>query len=218
MNSRSDSVLLVFLKYPEPGRVKTRLAQSIGEKEATRLYRSMAEQVIRETESSDYDQYLLIDPPEEKAAFERWLGKQRKCLPQSSGDLGKKLAGAFCAAFEAGALHVIAIGTDCPYVSHKDIGRAFFWLREKEAVLGPASDGGYYLIGLQRDAFEILDGNLHRLFEDISWSTEEVHRQTVQRMENFGLDYLDLPEKRDIDTLEDLLMMTTGYAQWHSEC
>jgi rSAM/selenodomain-associated transferase 1 len=190
--------LLVFAKYPEPGKVKTRLAKDIGKEEAARIYSGMAETIIHNlSKSSKYKTIIFFDPPERKTDFENWLQNNGyNLLPQDGKSLGEKMANAFIKAFSLGAKKVVIIGTDCIEVSDDIISQAFDTLHRVDVVLGPAEDGGYYLLGLK--------GPISEIFNDIHWSTSNVLNQTLKKLEGKGLKFELLKTLRDIDTISDV--------------
>jgi len=191
-------LLLVFVKYPEPGRVKTRLAADVGHERATRIYRILAERVVRAVcqEPKVYRVALCHDPPDRREAFAAWLGQSLVMVPQPSGDLGQRLTGAFEWAFTHGARRAAAIGTDSPGVDRRVVASAFSALDRKELVLGPTEDGGYYLIGLRSPCPAI--------FEGIPWSGPDVLKATLASADHLGLTFHLLPVLPDIATGEDL--------------
>lgn len=186
--------LLIFAKYPEAGRVKSRLARTIGALPAALAYKSMVEIVVKSTKphNGEYTQVLYYDPPESREKFQSWLqiSDQR---PQSGGDLGERMKQALSQTLtEPG--YAVLIGTDCMDVDRSLILKAFQELAEADVVLGPAKDGGYYLIGCKREHPE--------LFTGIDWSTERVFAQTFQIAEKLKLRVSCLPPLEDIDTAE----------------
>jgi rSAM/selenodomain-associated transferase 1 len=190
-------LLLVFLKEPRPGAVKTRLVPLLGETMAAELYRVMAEEELRRTApaGAEYARMLFFTPPEGRDAVEAWLPGE-ECAPQSAGDLGARMASAFADAFGRGAQRVTIIGTDAPAVDRGTVLEAFAALQDHDLVLGPAKDGGYYLIGLERPRPELFGG--------IAWSTPGVFPTTMERAAALGLRVRLLEPLRDIDTPEDL--------------
>jgi rSAM/selenodomain-associated transferase 1 len=190
--------LLIFVKYPEPGKVKTRLAEDIGKRRAARIYSSMAKTVIHNVSTSrKYGSIIFVDPPERKSEVENWL-QINGCdfFPQGGKSLGERMANAFAKAFSLGAEKGVIIGTDCVEISENLISQAFDALYEADVVLGPAEDGGYYLLGLKEPTPEI--------FSDIRWSTNLVLSQTLERLREIGLRFKLLKTLRDIDTASDL--------------
>lgn len=193
----SDGALIVFLKHPEPGTVKTRLMPALGPEVAADLYRALSETVLETTVPGpgEYERLVFFAPPEAAEEVRAWLPGVR-LLPQVGGDLGARMSGAFDRAFARGAERVAIIGTDSPAVSRATILEALDALGSADVVLGPAEDGGYYLLGLRRPQ--------PALFERMVWSTSSVLAETVARAEKEGLRVRLLSPLRDIDTPEDL--------------
>jgi hypothetical protein len=193
----SDSTLVVFLKHPQAGQVKTRLAAAIGPRAAADLYRVLAEQVLEATTPlpGDYERLVFFDPPESLPAMREWLPGVR-LMAQSGLDLGARLTDAFTRSFARGAERVAIVGTDAPGVSRATVREALSALDESDVAIGPAADGGYYLIALRVPRPE--------LFAGIDWSTPSVREQTLARAAVAGLSARQLPLVRDVDTIEDL--------------
>ena len=190
----AQNKLIIFVKAPRPGTVKTRLAQSIGSKAACAAYCEMVQKMIQEL-SPLKDVQLRFCPDDAREEFRQWQAPDWELQPQGEGDLGERLQAAFEQAFAGGALRVLVIGSDCPAITIEDIRAAWAALETFDLVLGPARDGGYWLIGLTR---------LHRqLFEGIAWSTETVLRETLARARSAGLTVKLLRELNDVDTLAD---------------
>lgn len=183
--------LVIFAKYPEPGRVKTRLARTIGEGRAVALYKEMVETVVRRTTpiGSEYRQVLCFDPPGRRGDFQRWF-PDLELSPQVSGDLGRRMEAAFRGSF---ADRIVIIGSDCPDVDRDLIVEAFQKLEKSDVVIGPATDGGYYLIGLKKEEPD--------LFRDIAWSTGRVLEQTKDRAQGLHLRVKTLPILSDLDEI-----------------
>lgn len=195
----AEDALMIFVKYPEPGKVKTRLAKTLGAKEAARLYRVMAEDVIRRLGTNvhgKYDTIIFFDPPDRASDIKDWLGSGRSYTPQSGRDLGEKLANAFRTVFDLGARRAVVIGTDCLSITGEIITGALQHLEKKDVVIGPAEDGGYYLLGLSR--------NIPELFGSVDWSTDKVFRQTVEKAKRLGLSYTTLERLKDLDEYSDI--------------
>jgi len=192
-----SDLLLVFLKEPRPGAVKTRLATSLGAEAAAELYRALAEEEIRLTtpRGDEYRRRLCFTPVEARAEIQGWLPGE-ELRPQEGADLGERMARAIDEAFGGGAARVALIGSDVPWVSREIVLEAFRALGEHDVVLGPARDGGYYLVSLARPE--------SRLFEGIAWSTPSVLSATVERAAALGLSVRLLDALSDIDTIEDL--------------
>ena len=188
--------LVVFAKVPRPGRVKTRLAATIGDAEAAALYRTLGRRVLDGVRGGNYRIVAYIDPANELDKARDWLGEAGiDFRPQEGDSLGERLARA-CRRELRRARYVCAIGTDAPGVDRRLVDRAFRQLSESDLVLGPALDGGYYLIGLT--------GDWPALFRGVPWSTAKVLAATLARARTLKLRTSTLPPLADIDTVEDL--------------
>jgi len=199
-NIKAKDVLIIFLKYPEPGSVKTRLAKTIGDDKAASLYSVFTQKIFKDTANIAYRRMIFFTPEEKLDSLKKWLKADVIFYPQRGKSLGDRLVRAFETAFKEGARRVIAIGTDSPLIDHKIILKAFNALSGKEAVIGPTEDGGYYLIGLSRPF-------LRSVFQKIRWGSGEVFRQTLDRMRSGGLRFKILAEERDIDDERSLMAL-----------
>ncbi len=185
-----------MVKYPQNGRVKTRLAAQIGEENATLLYRHFVEICLRRfTRIEQLDCTVYFDPPEEEDAFRCWLGDKLLYLPQPSGDLGERLGYIMDHQLKRYS-RVIAVGSDSPDLPIDYISQAITWLAQNDCVIGSTNDGGYYLVGLSTPA--------HDIFDNIPWSTENVTQTTINITENLGLSVKLLPPWYDVDNTDDL--------------
>jgi len=191
-------VVLLFLKNPEKGRVKTRLAVTIGQDAATRLYQSFVGDTLSMLKRTRRPVIICFHPPCAEAAVTRWLGGDYRFWPQIGADLGERISNAFVRAFSEKHTQVLLMGTDVPGLPEGVIREAFDALVHRPAVLGPSMDGGYYLIGFNEQSFS------PRCFQNILWSTPAVFRQTLERMPGHAQAFHILPEWRDIDDCEDL--------------
>ncbi|MFQ5680454.1 MAG: TIGR04282 family arsenosugar biosynthesis glycosyltransferase [Candidatus Omnitrophota bacterium] len=194
-----QDTLIIFMKYPRPGRVKTRLAADIGRENAAHLYRLFAEAILQTTQSGNFRRIVYYAPRGKKQDFQNWLGKETKLRPQQGQTLGQRLSDGFKSLFWQGAKRVVAIGTDSPLLSPETINRAFRLLRRHQCVLGPCIDGGYYLLGLS--------GFYPAIFQKISWGTNKVLRQTLKRIEEAKLSHKLLNPGFDIDDIGGLLLL-----------
>jgi len=190
-------LLLVFLKEPRPGSVKSRLAARIGAEAAAAVYRAIADEAIRRTapRGDEYERVFLFDPPASRPQIQAWLPGQT-LVAQAGGDLGERMARAFADAFASGARRVALIGTDVPALSYEDVRDALESLDEHDVALGPATDGGYYLIALK--------GSEPELFRGIQWSSPDVLTDTLERAARRGRSVRVLRTLGDVDTVEDL--------------
>jgi len=195
----NENLLIVFVKYPAPGTVKQRLAQQIGMDAAAKIYRQIAEAVVNNTapqDATDYAVEICFDPKDDMHLVRSWLTSSDRFSSQRGDGLGARMRNAFICAFESGFKRVILIGSDCPDISSQIILQGFAHLQQKDIVIGPAYDGGYYLIGLRQPREEI--------FQDIEWGTEKALQQTCDKIKVAGLFFSLLPTLRDIDRVEDL--------------
>lgn len=188
--------LLIFLREPIPGTVKTRLAAVLGDRAACEVYRACVELTLERLRVFQDAAVLCVEPPEALARIRAWLGPAWALAPQQGRDLGARLSQATAQAFADGARDVIAIGTDSPWLRPADIEAAFEALARAEVVLGPTQDGGYYLIGLSHPA--------PPLFEGIAWGSASVCAETRAQAETLGLAVQTLSHGYDVDTLADL--------------
>ncbi|WP_304068613.1 TIGR04282 family arsenosugar biosynthesis glycosyltransferase [Pedobacter glucosidilyticus] len=190
----SKEALIIFLKYPELGRAKTRLAASIGNEKALKVYIELLNNTNLITRNLKIDKFLYYDKVSEKKLD--WKEGNYTHAYQIESDLGGRMAQAFEDIFNKGYEQVIIMGSDCYDLSSHIIEEAFKTLQNHDVVLGPAKDGGYYLIGLSKMN--------KQLFTEIEWSTEQVLKSTVQKCKAANLSYHLLKTLSDIDTVEDL--------------
>lgn len=186
----ASPTLSIFARLPVPGKVKTRLIPALGEEGAARLYARLLAQTVEVAKESGLNFELRVTGGE-IMAFHELLGDDTVVVDQGEGDLGEKMA-----RVKAPAL---LIGSDCPGVAAPLLQAAAGALDDRRVVLGPANDGGYYLIGFSEP--------VPFLFEDMEWSTPRVLPETLARLATHGIGPAILPELADIDTAEDL-------AQW----
>jgi rSAM/selenodomain-associated transferase 1 len=188
--------LLVFLKYPTPGAVKTRLAASVGARAASEVARSCTELTLARLARFRDEAALCVDPPEALERARAWIDPGWRLHPQRGMGLGERLVAAFAQAFAEGARRVIAIGTDSPWLEPDDLETAFDVLEQAPVTVGPTEDGGYYLIGLSQPA--------PRLFEGVPWGTSSVYTETLAQAALLGLRVQTLPLGYDLDRVEDV--------------
>jgi rSAM/selenodomain-associated transferase 1 len=193
----TGDALIVFVKAPRPGSVKTRLVPVLGAEGAAAFYRILAEEEVRRTapRAGDYTRRLFFAPADARDAITAWFPDE-VLVPQQGADLGARMGAAFEESFRSGARRVAIIGTDVPTVSRELVLDAFRALGDHDVVLGPARDGGYYLLALARPCTEI--------FRGIPWSTADVLSATVAKARALGLSVKALETLTDIDTLEDV--------------
>ena len=193
----------MFVRAPEAGRVKTRLAATLGAEGALRVYRRLAEHTVREARAVDAELRIHFTPADREHDVRAWLGDGPRYLAQAEGDLGTRMDTAFRAAFADGAERVVIVGSDLPDLSAALLRRAFEALDQHPAVLGPARDGGYYLLGMRAMIPGVFDG--------VPWSTDAVLARTLERMRAAGVAPALLPRLADVDEADDL---PAGWAEW----
>ncbi len=186
--------LFVFARAPREGQVKTRLAAKIGAPAALEAYRTLLRALFLSLETLKGVEVHVAPADGRRDEFPLPPPTWRFC-PQSEGTLGVRLAAAFADAFARQAGPVAIIGADCPDVTVEHIREAWRVLREKDVVLGPAADGGYWLIGLRQPE--------PRLFEEIAWGTDQVFVQTIARAKERKLAIGLLEILEDIDSKEE---------------
>jgi rSAM/selenodomain-associated transferase 1 len=196
-STNNRNLLIIFVKAPRLGAVKTRLAKQIGTKNAQQLYCALVEDLLQNIIGPDtFDISISVWPQDAESEVRDWLNWTGQLSIQAGDSLGDKLQHAFETGFARGYERIIIIGSDLPELSHSTIMLGFKQLGRYPLVLGPAQDGGYYLIGLTK----LNTG----LFIDINWSTSEVLNKTFENAKRAGLAYFLLPEMRDIDEYDDI--------------
>ena len=187
-------LLLIFVKHPEPGKTKTRLARGIGEEKALEVYRELLSFTLEVTCKVEVDKVVFYGNsiPEE----DLWSRANYPREPQIGNDLGDRMAHAFNWGFERGYGQILIIGSDNAKITAQIITEAVQQLHTHEFVIGPALDGGYYLLGMSHFFPEVFQGK--------SWSTDTVYRETINEINAAGFTYYQLPVLSDVDTIEDL--------------
>jgi len=193
-----NNCLLLFVKSPIKGQVKTRLAAETSGDFAVELYKCFVEDTISLAENLDVHLELCFYPADRKTTFSEWLGQQHCYKAQMGNNLGERLRNAFESAFEEGFTNIVAIGSDSPDLPVNYLSESFEALAEYDTVIGPANDGGYYLIGFSKERFS------PEVFDNISWSTNSVFEQTVSILKQHDRKMHLLPLWHDVDTIEDL--------------
>lgn len=188
------TTVLLFAKAPRAGLVKTRLARDVGEERALALYRSVGARVAARVGAA-YPITVWFEPQEAENEMRAWLGN-REFRRQPTGDLGLRMQRAFATHLDRGDRPVIAIGADAPGVDATVVAEAVRALETADVVLGPAVDGGYYLLGVAR--------SIPDLFREIPWGTATVLARTLDRCQALGVSTALLATLRDLDTAADL--------------
>lgn len=188
----SKKALIIFTRNPEIGKVKTRLAKTVGDKIALEIYKFLLHHTEEITRNLKIDKYIFYSENIHKNDL--WNSEIFRKKLQKGEDLGQRMQESFSELFTMGYEKIIIIGSDIIDLTQKDIEHAFERLEINSFVIGPAMDGGYYLLGMKKLKKE--------LFQNKNWSTDSVLQDSLQdiREESYYL----LPEKNDIDTYEDL--------------
>ncbi|GAA5026620.1 hypothetical protein GCM10011506_12420 [Marivirga lumbricoides] len=188
-------LLIIFVKNPELGKCKTRLAATVGDEKALRFYEKMLERTLEVVTPAKANKAIYYSSFIDKNDL--WPENERfnKGI-QINGDLGSKMSAAFSEAFQQGYTSVCIIGSDCYKLDTSIIDKAFEALQNKDAVIGPSTDGGYYLLGMNHLITEV--------FENKEWSTDSVCLETEKDFRKLHLSFSKLQALTDIDTEEDL--------------
>jgi uncharacterized protein len=188
------NTILIFARYPTPGAAKTRLIPNLGAVGAANAHKALCEATLICAKASGFSLALAYTGAA-LADFQKWLGNDIAYVPQIEGDLGDKLTAAMDYALNTGIQKLFIIGSDCPYISADHFREAATALENHDIAIGPAFDGGYYLIALKASHAS--------LFKDIAWSTEQVFEQTCRAAAEINLSVKILETLADIDTIDE---------------
>lgn len=191
---KDKKLLLIFVKNPEKGTVKTRLAKTIGDEKAYQTYLKLLDFTIEVADNVRAEKQIWYSSFIDETDGLGGSDFQKKL--QDGENLGERMLHAFKNGFEEHFEKSVIIGSDCPGISAEIIEAAFVSLNRNEVVIGPSEDGGYYMLGMRKLIPEV--------FKDISWSTETVLSETEKILKAKDLSYSKLPTLNDIDTEEDL--------------
>ena len=191
-------LLIVFAKTPVAGQVKTRLGAVVGPDQAAKIYEHLLETCLTASATNDlWRQVIAITPESDEAYFAR---RGLEIMRQSGTDLGERMSNALARGFELGADQIMIVGSDIPNIDSTELSEAFSMLNRVPAVIGPCTDGGFYLFGVTAQHYLAAT----RVFtEDIKWSTTQVLASVQTLCRRFSLPLSFLPLKSDIDTYED---------------
>ncbi len=192
MSSSSDKALIIFVKNPQPGKVKTRLEASLGPDATLKVYRTLIALTFDAAERVDADVFVYFTPV---IANNAGLPDRFYLRLQQNGDLGKRMKAAFRELFDEGYERICIIGSDCPQLRTHHLDQAFAALTATDIVAGPAEDGGYYLMGMNKDHT--------RIFGLSDWSHGQVYQQTLELIRNEEASFTQLEKLSDLDTVED---------------
>ncbi len=190
-------LLIIFVKNPLPGKVKTRLAKTVGEHKALEIYLQLLKYTVHITSDAACDKAVFYsDFIEENDC---WPGGKYKKQVQQGIDLGGRMLQAFTWAFQQRYGQVVIIGSDCPQLSTSIIQESFEQLQAHDVVIGPAADGGYYLLGMKK--------LLPDLFSNKTWSSASVLTDTITDLQRLGVSFKQLPTLHDVDEEKDLYLL-----------
>ncbi len=187
-------LLIIFCKNPELGKVKTRIAATLGEEKALAIYYKLINYTQKITTPLPFDKVVYYSNHIDRE--DNWHNDHFKKALQKGNDLGEKMSNAFSESFAKGFSSVCIVGTDCMEITGKIILDAFKILEKKDAVLGPAKDGGYYLLGMTKPN--------PKIFQNKKWSTGSVSTDTILDFESLKLSYALLPVLSDVDEEKDV--------------
>ncbi len=201
-------VLIVFARVPLPGRVKTRLAARIGDDAAARLYDAFVRDLVGRFSVAPFAVRWAVAPPAD-GFCDRFGLRPDVCCEQAGGDLGERMGRAVEEQLAAGAGRCVLVGSDTPHLGVERVVDAFDRLDDADLVLGAASDGGYYLIGMKEP---------HDVFSGVSWSTPSVLAETEARSRRLGLSLARVPDDFDVDEWEDLARLRSVVESGRVRC
>lgn len=187
-------LLIIFYRNPELGKVKSRLAATVGEERALAIYLKLASFTRAVTSVINCDRVVYYSEFIDRD--DNWPNDDYFKHLQNGDDLGSKMEHAFETAFSQGYKHVCIIGTDCLELTSDILKEAFEVLKSKDAVIGPAYDGGYYLLGMNR--------LITTVFTNKNWSTNTVYSDTIDDLKHYRFSYGILPTLSDVDNESDL--------------
>ena len=201
----------LFAKFWQPGTVKTRLAKSIGDQAACKVYRCFVDHLLDRHQLTGDTRCVVFSPPEKQSEFRSAIADSWDISPQSSGDLGVRMRTYFETQLKqlaresnsdtAGAIaKVVIIGADCPLLDSAIVSTAFDLLDQAPVAIAPSRDGGYCLIAMNDQLGEVPD-----LFTDVNWGTSTVLEQTLEHLKRQKIDYRLLEPLNDVDEIADLV-------------
>ena len=196
--SNKKTCVLLLVKYPEEGNVKSRLAKHICEKIVVEIYRNFVLDILSMLNKSNIPFTVLFHPINALKKFEVWLGTKYEYVPQIGQNLGERIKNGFLNVFTKDFSNAIVLASDIPNLTENILLESYVAFDNSDAVIGPSPDGGYYLIGFKRDSF------FPEIFEKMVWSRNTVFNETIERLKKAKCKVHILPLLPDIDTLEDL--------------
>ena len=190
----SSTALVIFVRNPVLGQVKTRLAKGIGNERALAIYLQLLQHTLEITRDLSFRKFIYY--ADEVSDYDLWSVPGYTKRKQNGNDLGERMLNSFKELFDQGFTQIIIIGSDCLQIQTEHLQEAVVLLESSAAVIGPASDGGYYLLGLTKLYPD--------LFVNKPWSTDQVFAKTIDDFNNQGISFALLEELSDIDDITDL--------------
>lgn len=190
--------ILFFIKYPIKGHVKSRLNPQITPEKTVPIYKKFVEDLFLTLQKTSLTPIICYEPSTPLSKFQQWLGTDHHYYPQTGQNLGQRMSQAFQHGFQYGFTKLLIIGSDSPDLTNTQINEALTQLNSYQAVIGPSTDGGYYLLGLKSTTYH------QDYFQNINWSTPTVFKETLNKLKNHLQKIKILPTWYDIDTYEDL--------------
>jgi len=211
MKQQKTTALALMLRAPQIGKIKTRLATKLGEKNTLQLYKYMVEDIYEQIAYTQADLILSVEPADQIMLVKNWL-QPAHAQEQIQGDLGEKMHHCIDILLTKGWANVIVIGSDIPSLSKKILNQAIEMLEDNcvDTIIGPAGDGGYYLIGFNQQSYN------KSIFESIDWGSPNVYNQTMTKLDGLANQTGILPTLNDIDTFEDLKNIKEECIQYNS--
>ncbi len=197
-NHQPRDCIILFMRAPEVGKVKTRLSKKLSPKTVLDLYQCFVLDILHTAQKTKIDIRIFFHPAGFEAGLSQWLGDSYDFHLQDGKDLGIRMSNAFIRTFSSGYDRAILIGTDCPEMTVEILEESFCGMDQAGCVIGPSVDGGYYLIGFKAASFT------EKLFQDVEWGTEIVYQQTLDRCCQMNIQPYILQALNDIDTWDDL--------------
>lgn len=201
MNKKEKNGVLIFVKSPETGKVKSRLSISIDEETVVKIYKLFVQDILQKLEKIPDEKIICYYPKNAIDEIKKWLGPDYLYIAQKGNNLGERLKNGFTHGFQSGFSKLIAIGSDSPDLKLEFFIDTFKNLEYYDTVIGPCSDGGYYLIGFSNNSF------YPKVFENIPWSTEKVYKKSIDSLNKADLKIYNLPVWQDVDTIENLFYL-----------
>ncbi|MBA4369346.1 MAG: hypothetical protein C0403_17105 [Desulfobacterium sp.] len=197
-NHQHRDCIILFMRVPEVGKVKTRLSKKLAPKTILDLYQCFVLDILHTAQKTKIHIRIFFHPAGFEASLSQWLGDSYDFHLQDGKDLGIRMANAFIRTFSSGYDRAILIGTDCPEMTVEILEESFYGINQTGCVIGPAVDGGYYLIGFKADSFT------EKPFHNVEWGKAIVYQQTLDRCHQINIKPYILQPLNDIDTWDDL--------------